>query len=395
MAIFRCIRLAVCACVGILAAATAHADSWSLPKTEIYTSASGAARLTVTPRVPSSQLAYFEDQVRGNRPAGQRPGNRQASARGRLERRGANGRWMPVWEGPLVNEVAPVNALVAGAGEHVVTFDNWHSVGWGDNVVVIYDGAGRVVRSLALSDILPASYIAVLPRSVSSLHWRGEPRISPDGERLILSVVIPGTDLEAETEYVELEVMLADGRPVPPAGPAWERALARAAQAAEAQAAGEERQRAFMTNPLLAPTTTDEGDWYVYLRDAFFRLNWAESMGVSRTVVLRSPLAPDYTLSVPLVRDALRDSHEPGDTLLLGSPDQDNLVTLLTAEVRRLRPGALRGLRLYVVADDARWPRFAAILAPTRAQLVQLDPTEPIPQPAERLRAHLQREEVP
>jgi hypothetical protein len=39
--------------------------------------------------------------------------------------------------------VAPVRALVSNGGEHVVTFDNWHSGGFRDNVVVIYAAMDR------------------------------------------------------------------------------------------------------------------------------------------------------------------------------------------------------------------------------------------------------------
>ena len=33
---------------------------------------------------------------------------------------------------PLVNEVSPVTALVSDSG-NTITFDNWHSVGYGDD----------------------------------------------------------------------------------------------------------------------------------------------------------------------------------------------------------------------------------------------------------------------
>jgi hypothetical protein len=37
---------------------------------------------------------------------------------------------------------------------YVVTLDNWHEVGRGDNVVAIYGPDGKLVRQLALSDFL-------------------------------------------------------------------------------------------------------------------------------------------------------------------------------------------------------------------------------------------------
>ena len=189
----------------------ARADSWSLPQTEAYVSPDGGHRLTVTPRSLSGQLRYFEDKVEGREPAGQsRDGPREARAL--LERREPDGRWREVWRRTLPNDVAPVRALVADGGRYAVTFDNWHSVGFGDNVVVIYGGDGRLIRSFRLDELLSTEAIDRLPRSVSSIAWGGPHRFSEDGGRLVLKIRRSDGDA-ADPRYDDLEIDLATGEP--------------------------------------------------------------------------------------------------------------------------------------------------------------------------------------
>lgn len=137
-----------------------------------------------------------------------------------------------VWQGPLVNDVAPVNALVSATGQ-VVTFDNWHSAGFGEDAVVIYDVRGKVVRAMGLGDFLPSVYVEALPRSVSSIHWSGGHDLSGDGRELVLRVVIPrdGAQLD-KSRHVEVRFDLAPGTQVPLSGPAVGRAGEREVQEA-------------------------------------------------------------------------------------------------------------------------------------------------------------------
>ena len=191
------------------------ADSWALPEVTTYNSPNERFRLTVTPRPLESQLDYFADKVAQRKPAGQRAGSAQATAQGVLERREVEGRWTRIWAKPLRNEVAPVDALVSNDGRFAVTIDNWHLVGWGDDVVVIYGADGEVIRSLALSDFLSREHIGGLSRSVSSIHWGGEHRLSEDGNRLVLKVTSPGQEsVGPDRRYQDIEIDLATGRPI-------------------------------------------------------------------------------------------------------------------------------------------------------------------------------------
>ncbi len=155
----------------LLWSAHAEADSWVPPQVETYYSANRQFRLTVHPRPFSNALAYFTDKVCEREPAGAPRGSIERTARAVMERRdGAT--WRRVWAAPLTNEVAPVDALVTDDGRFAVTFDNWHMMGHGDNVVAIHGLDGRLVRALGLTDMLPEAFVRALPRSVSSIGWR-------------------------------------------------------------------------------------------------------------------------------------------------------------------------------------------------------------------------------
>jgi hypothetical protein len=47
------------------------------------------------------------------------------------------------WKATLSNPVAPVSVFLSDDGQHVVTLDNWGRVGYGDDVVALYDSSGQ------------------------------------------------------------------------------------------------------------------------------------------------------------------------------------------------------------------------------------------------------------
>ena len=157
-------------------------------------------------------LAYFTDRSKGIEAAGQDPA-RPAFSAGILMRRGEDGADRPLWQRRLENNVAPVRALVAASGRYVVTFDNWHRMGYGDTVVVIYGAGGRLVRKLALAETLPPDEVARLPRTASSIWWGGRHRISADGQTLMLQVNANGAlPLVERPEFRPLRIRLESGR---------------------------------------------------------------------------------------------------------------------------------------------------------------------------------------
>jgi hypothetical protein len=373
--------------VSILPSAWAYADSWALPTSITYVSSSGDVRVTVVPRGLDGQIAYFNDKVKGREPAGQRTGETSPTARAAMERRVA-GRWIKVWLGPLVNDVAPVSALVSDDARHLVTFDNWHSVGLGDNVVVIYDDAGKVVRSLRLGEILPATYIKALPTSVSSLWWGGKHSLSPDGRQVLLAVVVPDDDRSPgdKRATVQVAVDLDTGTVLQPTGPAWTRALEKAEQIAHARDAAEAARKAAFVAPLSAPATTGEREWHDYMREAFFRLDRDWKRFYPSTTVLRAPGAKDYKASEGWVREALDGTEGPGVAMLAAPLAPDTLVAVVQRVVRRVPADKLRGIRIYLAVPTAPAAAIKSALAATGAEVVALDLTAPIPQRPERLR---------
>lgn len=203
---------------------SAGADSWQLPKKERYFSPNKKYYLEVTPKKLESQLKYFEDKVEGRNNAGALKEAKDNRAKGVFYARRADGRYSKKWEFPLVNEVSPVSALVSSSGNYVITFDNWHSVGYGDDVVVIYRSNGTLVKKFGLEDVLTEGDIETLSHSVSSIWWGGEHYIDETNGHLVLKVVSDGRgswkrDPAKEgdgAKFQELKIELATGRPLEP-----------------------------------------------------------------------------------------------------------------------------------------------------------------------------------
>ncbi|MBI5940677.1 MAG: hypothetical protein HY859_09650 [Caulobacterales bacterium] len=364
----------------------ATADSWPPPRTETYSSRDGAWRLTIVPRGLTNQLDFFRDKVDGKEPAGQREGTSQ-EPRGRLERSDGAGGWVVVWDQPLVNDVAPVRALVADGGAYVVTFDNWHSAGYGDDVVVIYDSGGRSVRKLALTDIVPEDWFLALPRTVSSIWWGGEHLI--DGESLVLKVTIPeeeGAGFD-DRDYIDIVVDLKTGRVEPPQGPDWDAALTVAsARAAEIRRATAERRRWF-TEPLSPPiaTTNEDFAWTRYLYHAHLRLTGCDEREDECMVDTVFIPAGDEAEARANIRKAFERPFFGNDVILFGSPSPERMAALLGDEVRKVGRGKLKGVSVYILAGDALWPRLKTTFAHTGGRLIQIHPDKPIPQRPEAL----------
>lgn len=372
----------------------AIADSWLPAKVETYISANGNWRLTVYPRQLTSPLDYFRDKVDDKSNAGGVPGDTQRSAMGHMERR-QHGRWQTVWKMPLANEVSPVEALVSNDGE-VTTFDNWHNMGWGDDAVVIYSVEGEQLGKFGLGGFLPKGYIDSLPHSVSSIHWRGEPRIDEASRQLVIPVVVPTAKAqdggEEEMAGVDIRFRLSDGSLVPPAGKAWDLALASAAQADARRKQLEEEAKERFISPLSAPRDGDVGAWHRYLVEAFFRIDsdWMEGFPAIKVVPLSSD--PDFALLSRYLGEALVDDMNADDTIMVAALSQDVLVQSLEKYASEVRPGSLAKARIYVAADNAHIPAASAALKHTGAEVIQIDIDKPIPQRKERLEAYLRNQ---
>ncbi|MGE3466367.1 MAG: hypothetical protein AB7J13_05485 [Pyrinomonadaceae bacterium] len=159
--------------------------------------------MKVEPKKLESQLAYFQDKVDEKDNAGAANGIPDNFCKGTLSAKGKT-----LWNVRLDNEVAPVSALISDNGDYVVTFDNWHRVGYGDNVVAIYNGkTGTLIKKLGLKDFLTESDIYNLPASTSSIHWHGVHQIDYTKSELILKVVKPAKG----EQFFDIRVNLKDG----------------------------------------------------------------------------------------------------------------------------------------------------------------------------------------
>ena len=145
------------------------ADSWDPPSPITVTSDDGAYRLTIYPRAIASPRPDAHQQCDAT-----------------LEKLGPRS-YELVWRKPFVNEVSPAYAAVTRSGQ-IVTFDNWHSLGLGDDAIVIYDKEGNLVRKLSLATLLGDEYFNKLPRSTSSVQWGSKYRLSLDEKSIVILV---------------------------------------------------------------------------------------------------------------------------------------------------------------------------------------------------------------
>jgi len=370
----------------VLVTPAAQADSWRLPTTTHYTSADGTWRLTVEPRALSNQGAYFRDQLDRKEKPGGVDGDAQTAAIGTMERC-VDGVCRRTWQRNLLNDVAPVEAIVTNEGR-VMTLDNWHSMGFGPHAVVIYDTSGASVATFALTDFLPKGYVMALPYSVSSMHWRDEARALAGGTRIAVPVVVPSDAADAfdeDTEYVDVVFDTVTGHATRPPAREWARAVQQAKvklAAIREEAAAEHRR---FVAPLHAPAPSDADGWFAYLREAFLRLDDGEKERPPTIKVLHQPGTTSAADSDRRMRAALRGARGDGGALVLGSPSPEALAALLDDMAGELSPRALTGARLYLALDDARFAHASTRLGALGATLIQVDPAKTIPQRKERL----------
>ncbi len=339
----------------------ASADSWAAPATQVTLSSNGVYRVTIVPRswgveAPSPQM--------------------REPALARVERRTARS-WRPVWEQHLVNRLAPVRALLADDGGHLVTFDNWGNAGFGEDVVVIYDDRGRMVRKLSLEEILPAAYFRHLPRSVSSRWWGGEHRLADKDTAVELQIVEPGSREYFSAPYVPVRIRLADGAVIPPAGPQWQRAMIRLkALEAERQSRWEQFRR-MRVSPLPMPSASDSRAWNTYRFELGARL-FGESGGFGG-MVLSAPNASWGYDSDTIARwiDDWRRKPTYYTQFIFVSPTSDRLASTLVASLGKRKAGSMQGLHLVFVGTAAEGKRVSDAATHAGARLTFVDSAKP------------------
>lgn len=203
------------------------ADMWPAPEPTSYDSKDSRFLFRTVPRQLRGPLAYFEDKTKGKIPAGQRPRGYPQCV-GTLKRRIKSRpmRYRTLWSRPLVNDVAPVSALISNDGRYVATFDNWHSLGYGRDAIVLYGPGGKLISKLSLLDFLLPSEIDSLWvfKSASSINWFRGAHFEFDGGKSVLGLEVKQHDPEAPKEdlpnipiwTITVFVDAATGRPKRP-----------------------------------------------------------------------------------------------------------------------------------------------------------------------------------
>ncbi|UXE67249.1 MAG: hypothetical protein KA713_01190 [Chryseotalea sp. WA131a] len=146
------------------------ADSWAPPKTKDYYNEDRTYFVRIVPRtVPEKFWKWMNAKPR------QKDRFSPADAtiipcHAIMYKKTKNGDSL-VWKKKLINQTAPVSAFVSNNAGYLVTFDNWHSMGYGVDVMVYYDNQGDLIKRHMLEDISPFP-INTYSMSVSSIWWR-------------------------------------------------------------------------------------------------------------------------------------------------------------------------------------------------------------------------------
>jgi hypothetical protein len=151
----------VLAAAAVALAAPLGADSWPAPRPTTVWNDDGTRFVRIEPGSSLGETVGFAGAAKG------------AHARGLFYRRQPDRSYRLVADVELANPVAPVDLLLSRSG-HLVTFDNWHNVGYGD-VVAIYDPQGRRVAAWKLEQLYPREALEKISQSVSSRWWRCPP----------------------------------------------------------------------------------------------------------------------------------------------------------------------------------------------------------------------------
>lgn len=319
------------------------ADSWLPPGKETYVSPDGNVRVVVMPRGIESPLKFFEDKVADKQKAGQAAG---ASDHAMAEIQVRDGKtWRTTRSFPLVNDVGPVNVLVSNEAHRIVTFDNWHSVGFGPDVVVIYDGEGHRIRSMGLKDLLPGAWVRHLPRSVSSIWWGQEHAIDPAGKVLTLQIVQPDEGAHTQATTVPLRISAEDGSVMEQDSVTWTAAIQRVEKLEERRRTDWAMVREARAKPLPMPAGNDPKAWRKYIVELRERLSdYGNDKAYCGITLLQEDGEFTDADSVSLQIHQMADPmFKEADQCVFASPKTDKLSAVLAQALSENAPDSMQG----------------------------------------------------
>ncbi len=179
------IKLSIIILFSLLCICPCHADSWPEPDSKTFYSENGMLFLKVIPGKPE-----LKEQSGGH--SKDTVDSFSANAVGILFKKNKKGKVIEVWRERLANPEMPVRILISGNGKYVATFDDWGKMGYGKNVIVVYNEKGKMLYRYSLEDILTKEELSKVSQSLSSLEWtRPMERHSfaKDGDSLVLKTV--------------------------------------------------------------------------------------------------------------------------------------------------------------------------------------------------------------
>jgi len=354
---------------------SARLDTWLPPTTRTTESADHRSRVTVVPRPIGGALAFFEDKVKGKEPAGQAKGDAQTSPVARVEKIDAAGKWQLAWQKPLVNDVAPPTVLLADGGAYLVTFDNWHSAGFGDDVVVIYDAHGNLVKKFSLDQILPSAWVHFLPRSVSSRWWGRDHRLVDHDQYVELGVFEPGVEIQENPARIPVRLRLSDGAVMPVRGPEWQAAVAKADKLEAERMAAWETLRQLRASPLKAPATKETRAWRRYMFELRDRISSEDEMMGGMVLAAKGEERGYFDAkSISLWVQALDPREEYGNKSgIFASPESAPLADVLSKALRGRKKKSLEGVHIVFVGSPEDGQRVAAAAQSTGARITLVD----------------------
>lgn len=168
---------------GLFISVIVKADSWDNPGVKIYYSDNMKFKLVVSPKRTSNKYYMWNYYKGGNHTFSKKMLRKKEKfmlnitdqdtilipCTAELYQIGETDSVL-LWKSILLNEVCPVNAIVANDGSSIATFDNWYSKGYGLNVFVVYDEKGNTKKTFNLEEISPFP-IDDYPMSISSIYW--------------------------------------------------------------------------------------------------------------------------------------------------------------------------------------------------------------------------------
>jgi hypothetical protein len=294
----------------------------------------------------------------------------------------SGGEWRVVHRFPFVNDLEPRELLVANGAHRIVAIDTLYGMGDGPNVVVIYDGEGHRIRSLALADFLPDAWIRALPSSIGDVYWGRGHTLDAAGTVLTLQVTRAGESDPDTAATVPLRISAEDGR-VFARDAAMPAALA-PLDAVEAQRRAEwTKVRTARMQPLSAPRSQDAQAWRRYTVELAGRLSDdGDSVGWWQLTMLDDSAASD----AESIREKIRDMAEPGfgtARVLLAASDPRSMARATVGALQSVPPATLRGDTIVFVGTRETFGLVEPAAARAGATLRFVDATTPYPGKAE------------